>query len=81
MKRRRRRYGFQWPAVAAGLVFVIGRLTYYTVSGYERSGAGPLLVIGGVAVLVGLLVFWHDRKKLERWAAEEPPPDSESDDA
>jgi hypothetical protein len=67
---------------AAGLVFLIGRLTYTTVSGYEDFGAGPLLVIGGVAVLAGLAVFLRDRSRLQRWAAQESPrPDPKQDRA
>ena len=80
MDRRHPRSGYPWPAIAGGLIFIIGRLTYTTVSGYEHFGAGPLIVIGGIAVLVALVVLWHDRKKLRRWAAQEPPrPDSEQD--
>ena len=80
MDRRRRRSGYQWPAIAGGLIFIIGRLTYTTVSGYEDFGAGPLIIIGGIAVLAGLVVLWRDRTKLQRWAAQEPPrPDSDQD--
>jgi hypothetical protein len=78
VEKRRQLSGFGWPVYAAGVVFVVGRLMYSLIYGYENNGLAPTLATTAVAVFVAVIVLWRNRRRIRRWAAEEPHDDSES---
>jgi membrane protein DedA with SNARE-associated domain len=69
---RRQRSGFEWPVIAAAIIFTAGRVIFVTVLNYEDVGIAAVLPIA-LAILVGGVLAWRRRRQIREWAAKEPP--------
>ena len=67
---------FEWPVIAAAVIFFVGRMTYFVVSDYESGGYPLLIFVTSLTVLVGAGTAWRRRRRIRKWAAEEPPDDA-----
>jgi len=69
---RRQRSGFEWPVIAAVIIFTAGREIFVAVLNYRSVGI-VAIIPAALALAVGGFLAWRRRRQLREWAAEKPP--------
>jgi hypothetical protein len=68
----RQRSGFEWPVIAAVIIFNVGRVIFVTVLNYRSVGTAAIIP-AALALVVGGFLAWRRRAQIRDWAAKEPP--------
>ena len=69
---RRQRSGFEWPVIAALIILTAGRLIFVWVLNYREVGMAAVIPIA-LALIVGGILAWRNRRQIREWAAKTPP--------
>ena len=70
---RRQRLGFEWPVIAAVIIFTAGRWIFVAVLNYREVGIVWTIIPLALAVIVGAFLAWRNRRQIREWAAKTPP--------